>query len=203
MTTKTKTEKAVSSLDVVNEDLRKDFENIVNLDAELKVFERAVSMLNAGSISVRGLKVTILVAQEKGTLPTIKPSTAQYFTTASKVRSLKGGENKTLKDVLNVTIQGKRAFKKEFAEKLENAETFAQFANSIPSQGERVKTGRKSAKPEAVTADAVISLALGLWKDLEKHEITDMAQAEKFAEMLARAISYNKRNHPSQARKSA
>lgn len=198
MTTKTKATKAVSSLDAINEGLRQDFESIVNLDAELKVFERAVSMLNAGSISVRGLKATIEKAQEKGALPTIKPSTAQYFANASKVRSLKGGDNKALKDVLNVTIQGKRAFGKEFSEKLESAESFAQFANSIPSQGERAKAGRKSAKPEAVTADAVISLALGLWKDLDKHEINDMAQAEKFAEMLARAISFNKRKHPSQ-----
>ena len=79
MTTSTKAPKAVTSADVVNSDLCAQFEAVLNLEAELSVFERAVSMLNAGTISVRGLKATIEKAQEKGALPTIKPSTAQYF----------------------------------------------------------------------------------------------------------------------------
>mgnify|MGYP003333638792 CR=1 FL=1 len=199
MTTSTKAPKAVTSADVVNSDLCAQFEAVLNLEAELSVFERAVSMLNAGTISVRGLKATIEKAQEKGALPTIKPSTAQYFANTAKVRALKGGEAKALKDVLNVTIQAKRAFGKEFADKLESAETFAEFAKSVPSQGERAKAGRKSApKPDAVTADAVISLAFGLWKDLDTHEIADIETAQKFAEQLVKAITYNKRkNHPS------
>lgn len=204
MTTSTKAPKAkaVSSLDVVNADLKVQFESVVNLEAELSVFNKAVSMLNAGTISVRGLKATIEAAQEKGALPTIKPSTAQYFANTAKVRALKGGDSKALKDSLNATIQAKRAFGKEFEAKLESAESFAQFASSIPSQGERAKAGRKaSAKVEAVTADAVISLAFGLWKELDTHDIKDIETAQKFAEQLVKAITYNKRkNHPTSAK---
>lgn len=201
MTTSTKAPKAkaVSSLDVVNADLKVQFESVVNLEAELSVFNKAVSMLNAGTISVRGLKATIEAAQEKGALPTIKPSTAQYFANTAKVRALKGGDSKALKDSLNATIQAKRAFGKDFESKLNEAESFAQFASSIPSQGERAKAGRKVAqKVEAVTADAVISLAFGLWKELDTHDIKDIETAQKFAESLVKAVAYNKRkNHPS------
>ncbi len=49
-----KVSKAVTSLDVVNPDLKASFEAVVNLEAEISVYEKAVSMLNAGSISVRG-----------------------------------------------------------------------------------------------------------------------------------------------------
>lgn len=198
MTTNTKVE---SNLDSVNEKLRAQFEGVLNLEAEISVFDSAVSMLNAGSISVRGLKATIEAASEKGALPTIKPSTAQYFMNASKVRALKGGNSKALKDVLNVTIQGKRAFGKDFEANLESADDFDTFASSIPSQGERANAGRKT--PKAENADQVIAEALKAWKELETHVIEDMESAKAFAEMLARAISFNARKHPSQKKKVA
>lgn len=141
-----KSGKAVSSLDVVNVRLQQDFEGVVNLEAELRVYERAVSMLNAGEISVRGLKATIEKASEKGALPTIKPSTAQYFLASSKVRSLEGGKSKALKEVLNATIQAKRAFGKDFESKVEGAKSFADLVKQTPTQGERAKAGRKSVK---------------------------------------------------------
>lgn len=199
MTTSTKTSKAVTSADVVNSDLCAQLEAVINLEAELSVWVKMTAMLEAGTISVRGGKATLEKAEEKGMLPTMRVSQVQYFVPAKKVRSLKGAENKSLKETLNVTIQAKRAYGKEFQAKLDSAETFAQFAKEIPSQGERAKAGRKaSAKVDAVTADAVISLAFGLWKELENHEIADMATAEKFAESLARAIAYNRKKHPSQ-----
>ena len=199
MTTSTKTPKAVTSADVVNSDLCAQLEAVINLEAELSVWAKMTAMLEAGTISVRGGKATLEKAEEKGMLPTMRVSQVQYFVPAKQVRSLKGGENKSLKETLNVTIQAKRAFGKEFADKLESAETFAEFAKSVPSQGERAKAGRKSApKTDAVTADAVISLAFGLWKDLDTHEIADIETAQKFAEQLVKAITYNKRkNHPS------
>ena len=95
----TKASKQVSSVDVVNVSLKSVFESVVNLDAEMTAYEEAVRMLNAGTISVRGLKATIEAAQEKGALPTIKPSTAQYFVLSASVRSLAGGKDKPLKEI--------------------------------------------------------------------------------------------------------
>jgi hypothetical protein len=192
MTTSTK---AVSSKDVVNADLKGQFEAVVNLEAELKAFDKAVSMLNSGAISVRGLKETIKAANEKGALPTIAVSTAQYFLNTAKVRSLKGAENKSLKETLNVTIQAKRGWKDDFDTALDNAKSYAEFKKAIP---ETAPSTRSSSKEAPSTADEVLKSALEAWKELDTHDIEDMDTATKFAELLAKAITYNKRkNHPS------
>lgn len=197
---KSKSGKAVSNLDVVNVDLKASFEAVVNLEAEVAVYEKAVSMLNAGSISVRGLKATIEAAQEKGALPTIKPSTAQYFVVSSKVRSLEGGKAKALKEVLNVAIQAKRAYGKEIESKIESAKSFADFAKSIPSQGERAKAKRKSAeKSDLFTADAVMLHYVALVAELEDIAPSDPEVWTKFLGVVEsqRKAILAKSKHPS------
>lgn len=197
---KSKSGKAVSNLDVVNVDLKASFEAVVNLEAEVAVYEKAVNMLNAGAISVRGLKATIEAAQEKGALPTIKPSTAQYFVVSSKVRSLEGGKAKALKEVLNVAIQAKRAYGKEIESKIESAKSFSDFAKSIPSQGERAKAKRKSAdKSDLFNADAVMAHYIALVADLEDIAPTDPDLWTKFLGVVEsqRKAIIAKSKHPS------
>lgn len=168
-----KASKAVTSLDVVNPDLKASFEAVVNLEAEISVYEKAVSMLNAGTISVRGLKATIEAAAEKGALPTIKPSTAQYFVLSSKVRALAGGSDKPLKAILNATIQAKRAFKNEALEKIESAKSFADLVKATPKQGEKAKADKATVadfKAVLAHADGVVALALKSLRDLSGDE---------------------------------
>jgi hypothetical protein len=168
-----KVSKAVTSLDVVNPDLKASFEAVVNLEAEIAVYEKAVSMLNAGSISVRGLKATIEAAAEKGALPTIKPSTAQYFVLSSKVRALAGGSDKPLKAILNATIQAKRAFKNEALEKIEGSKSFAELVKATPKQGEKAKAERATladVKAVMATADGVVAFALNALRELSGDE---------------------------------
>jgi hypothetical protein len=165
--------KAVTSLDVVNPDLKAQFEGVVNLEAEMAVYEKAVSMLNAGSISVRGLKATIEAAQEKGALPTIKPSTAQYFILSAKVRALAGGKDKPLKAVLNATIQAKRAFKADAEAFIGASKSFAELVNATPKQGEKAKAERATladVKAVMATADGVVAFALKALRELSGDE---------------------------------
>lgn len=199
---KSKSGKAVSNLDVVNVDLKAQFEGVVNLEAEIAVYEKAVSMLNAGAISVRGLKATIEAAQEKGALPTIKPSTAQYFALSSKVRGLAGGKEKPLKAVLNATIQAKRAFGKEAEAKIEGSKSFAELVKATPSQGERAKAGRKpSEKSELFTADAVMLHYVALVADLEDITPSDPEVWTKFLKVVEsqRKAIIAKSKHPAKA----
>lgn len=193
---KSKSSKAVSNLDVVNADLKASFEAVVNLEAEVAVYEKAVVMLNAGTISVRGLKMTIEAAEEKGALPTIKPSTAQYFVLSSKVRALAGGKEKALKAVLNATIQAKRAFGKEAESKITEAKSFADLVKSIPSQGERAKAKRKASAPVA-DVDGFVALFLGV-RDLEGEALTikNVENFEKFQACVKMITEWNRRNHP-------
>ena len=196
---KSKSSKAVSNLDVVNADLKASFEGVVNLEAEIAVYEKAVRMLEAGSISVRGLKATIEASMEKGALPTIKPSTAQYFALSSKVRALAGGKDKPLKAVLNATIQAKRAFGKEAEARIGASKSFAELVKATPKQGERAKAGRKpSEKSELFTADAVMLHYVALVADLEDIAPTDPEVWTKFLSVVEsqRKAIVSKSKHP-------
>ena len=189
-----KVSKAVSSVDVVNSDLKASFEAVVNLEAEISVYEKAVQMLNAGAISVRGLKATIEAAQEKGSLPTIKPSTAQYFILSAKVRALAGGKDKALKDVLNATIQAKRAFGKSADEVISGSKSFAELVKATPKQGEKAKAEKATladVKAVLAHADGVVALALKSLRELSGDEalIKDVATARALVKVLETSIA--------------
>lgn len=195
---KSKSGKVVSNLDVVNVDLKASFEAVVNLEAEVAVYEKAVGMLNSGLISVRGLKATIEASMEKGALPTIKPSTAQYFALSSKVREKEGGKSKALKEVINTAIQAKRAWKKDAVEKIESAKTYAELVKSIPSQGERAKVQRKASASEPIAdVDGYVALFLGV-RELEGEALTikNAENFEKFQACVKMITEWNRRNHP-------
>lgn len=201
-----KATKALTSLDVVNPDLKASFEAVVNLDAEIKVYEKAVSMLNAGTISVRGLKATIEAAQEKGALPTIKPSTAQYFVLSSKVRALAGGKDKPLKAILNATIQAKRAFKAEASERIEASASFAELVKATPKQGEKAKAERATladVKAVMATADGVVAFALNALRELSGDEAVISNVDNGKALIRAIEIGMAVTRHPSRAKVSA
>ena len=189
--------KAVSSLDGVNPALQNRFESVMNLEAEVSAYEEAVKMLKAGTISIRGVKATIEASMEKGSLPTIKPSSAQYFVISEQVRALAGGKEKPLKTVLNVATQAKRAFKKDTEKVISESKTFAEFAGKIPSQGERAKAGRKTSAPVPVvdSVDAFVSFFLGA-TELTDFKVSNAEQWDKFINLVARISEYNRRNHP-------
>jgi len=192
-----KSGKVISSKDAINESLVSDFASILNLQGELNWYEKAVSMLNTGTISVRGLKATIEKAEEVGTAPTLRGSQVQYFVDSADVRKLEGAKAQTLKVILNTTIQAKRAYKKDFSVKLSEAQTFAQFVRAIPSQGERAKAGRKAKAGETLAnLDAYISLFMGA-KELEDLSIQNEAQWGEFVKFVGALVKAHNSNHPS------
>jgi len=197
---KGKNGKVASSLDVINTDLLEVFASVVNgsLVAELVAYEKGVTMLRGGLISVRGLSLTIEVAIECGSLPTIKPSTAQDFLLSAQVRDLEGGKDKSLKDLLNATIQGRKSFggAKSFAKRIEAKEwkSFAELVKATPSQGERAKAGRK-ASPVAESVDSFVSLFMGA-KGLTDLKVENIDQWNSFLNLVGNISAYNKRNHP-------
>jgi hypothetical protein len=190
-----------SSLDQISVALVSDFEKIVggSLPAEFKVFAKACGLLSEGQISVRGLKASIEKANEIGALPTIKPSHAQEFVIARRIQALAGGENATLKVLLNTAHQAKKHFngkdgKVNIAEALDFVQTFADLVDSIPSQGEKAKRKartegdkvKKEAKP--ATLEQIIK-ALG--SELKKKPVLKgqaLKDAEAVAFLLAQAL---------------
>lgn len=142
MASKSKQEKSENPADSVNSELVSKFQSALNFDAELSAYERAIVLLRGGVVSAKGIKLSLEVASAEGNLPTLKPSHAQYFLLSSAVRELEGAKEKSLKDVLNVTIQGKKNFGAQgFPALIASSASFDELASKIPPQ---VKSGTGS-----------------------------------------------------------
>jgi hypothetical protein len=207
---KSKVKKSVSgavnsSLDQISDVLVNEFAKVIggSLPSEMKVFEKACSMLETKKVGIRGLKASIEKANEVGALPTIKPSHAQDFLNALALRSLEGGATQTLKALLNTATQGRKYFngkddKMNLAEALEFAQTFEDLKESIPSQGEQAKRKartegdkvKKEAKP-ATLDDIMRALGNALKKKpvLKGQAIKD---AEAVAFLIAQTLERSK-----------
>jgi hypothetical protein len=177
-------EKVITSQDVVNSDLLAVFAGVVNgsLVAELVAYEKGVSMLRGGLISVKGLNLTIKEAVIAGNLPTLRPSHSQDFLLSSVVRELKGGKEATLKDLMNATVQGRKWLKG--ADKLAEAIKAGQFASfsdlvtKTPPQSSSRGAAPKgieaqiSALLETMEAEDFDSVIIGIEKRRESGQAT-------------------------------
>lgn len=129
------TAQAVPSKDMVNTSLLAGFSSVVEggLEVELHFFNEMISLMPE-TLSVNGAKATIAqVEADKGRLPSLVSSASQDFVRTGIVRALKGGQDSTLTDSLNVAIQGrKRLGSKKFNEILsaENA-TYAKIKTAV------------------------------------------------------------------------
>ena len=188
-----------SSLDQVSSVLVDDFAKIVggSLPAEFKVFEKAVKMIEAKKIGYRGIAASIEKANEIGARPTIKPSHAQDFVSASKIRTLEGGATKTLKVLLNTAIQARKYFngkdgKMSLVEALDFAQTFEELAESIPSQGEqKAKRQARTAGDKVEKAPTLEQILKALGSELKKKPVLKgqaIKDAEAVAFLLAQAL---------------
>jgi hypothetical protein len=134
--TASKNGKVTSSKDSINASLVSELSAIPagSLSGELIAFERGVSLMAQGVISVRGLKASIVEAEKVGALPTIRSSWAEHFPAVATVRGLKGGDKAPLRQSFAVVIMGKKALKGDgFAKLVESAEDFQALADSIPA----------------------------------------------------------------------
>ena len=190
---------AKSSLDQISSVLVDDFAKIVggSLPAEFKVFEKAVKMIEAKKIGYRGIAASIEKANEIGALPTIKPSHAQDFVSASKIRTLEGGATKSLKVLLNTAIQARKYFngkdgKMSLVEALDFAQTFEELAESIPSQGEqKAKRAARTAGDKVEKAPTLEQIIKALGSELKKKPVLKgqaLKDAEAVAFLLAQAL---------------
>jgi hypothetical protein len=108
--TASKNGKVTSTKDSINTSLVAELSAIPagSLSGELIAFERGVSLMSQGVISVRGLKASIVEAEKVGALPTIRSSWAEHFPAVATVRALKGGNEVSLRASFAVVVNGKR-----------------------------------------------------------------------------------------------
>jgi hypothetical protein len=199
---KSKSSTANSSLDQISEVLVDEFSKVIggSLPAEFKVFEKAVKMIEAKKVGYRGIAKSIEKANEVGALPTIKPSHAQDFVSASKIRTLEGGATQSLKVLLNTAIQARKYFngkdgKMPLAEALDFVASFEDLKASIPSQGEQAKRKARTEGDKVEKAPTLEQIIKALGSALKAKPVLKgqaIKDAEAVAFLLAQTLERSK-----------
>jgi hypothetical protein len=192
--TASKNGKVTSSKDSINASLVSELSAIPagSLSGELIAFERGVSLMAQGVISVRGLKASIVEAEKVGALPTIRSSWAEHFPAVATVRGLKGGDKAPLRQSFAVVVNGKKALKGAgFAKLVESVEDFQALADAIPtSEKKDTRSPHSNDKNEPKVA-SIEDLLSALGQALKaKPVLTGKAlkDAEAVAHLLANTL---------------
>ena len=192
--------KEMKSQDMANVELARALASSIDLEGERAFWVEARSQIEDGELSVRGLKATIQLVEQTGQAPTIRSSWSQYFEDAYKVEDLEGGASKSLKEILNVTIQGTRKAggRGGFAEVLEGVKTFAQLAKKVEAmpKKEKAKAEGENETEALISADSVISFFIGAMADLEDITPRDSKQWEKFLNIVKTMSEATRATHP-------
>lgn len=133
---------------------------------------------SAHKTPARDLEATLKEASKSGAISAIRPAYANYFDLANTCLAISGADSVSVSDFMKVVAVAQRTLRKEGAlELVARVQTWEQF-ESMTRKAEETKKARstragkgKKAKaesePELVTADAVISFALGALKELD------------------------------------
>lgn len=165
----------------------------------------------ASNVPVRDLAETIKQAQKE--LPAIrgiKPAYANNARLAVKAFDIKGADSVPVTEVMKVVEKCQRALKIDASLVLVGeVKDYADFEAKVESVQKPKKERAKSKKPAIdgeITANSIVSMALGLWQELEDATLDTpeaIKQAELFAGLIAKAVTYSKgelakskANHP-------
>jgi len=213
----TATPKQVKAEDLANKVLVQELGATVNEDAFRAWFDKSAELLIAGTLSTRGWAATV-EACEGSTFA--KASWRSYVVAAYNLGSLKGGEKVNVKKLITTTQDALRVMSKaDFKANVEISRSFAEFAKIAEglaedkAEAETRGAGKKVAsekeisekvKAVAVDFDAVVTLALGLFQELEgdKAVIHNFDNAEKLGRLIKAQIANSRAlsvSHPVKA----
>jgi hypothetical protein len=197
------TTKQVKSEDVANKALAQELGATINEGAFRAWFDKSAEMVLAGSLSTRGWSATV-DACEGSTFA--KSSWRSYVVAAYNLGSIKGGDKVNVRKLITTTQDALRVMTKaEFKDNLEVARSFADFVKIVEALGEDKPAKTRGAGKEvasekdindqvkavAVDFDAVVTLALGLFQELEgeKALVHNFDNAEKLGRLIKAQIA--------------
>lgn len=206
MTTATpKQVKEVKVEDIANKALVKELGATVNEEAFRAWFDKSAEMIISKGLSTRGWAATV-EACEGSTFA--KASWRSYVVDAYNLGSKKGGDKVNVKKLITTTQDALRVMSKdEFRANVETSSSFADFKGLVKTLTEDVEVeketrgaGKKVAsekeiseqvKAVAVDFDAVVTLALGLFQELEGDSavIHNFENAEKLGRLIKAQIA--------------
>lgn len=177
---------ATSSKDLVNTSLLVGFSSVVEggLETELYFFNEMVSMMPE-TLSVNGAKATIAqVEADKGRLPSLVSSASQDFVRTGVVRALKGGQDATLTESLNVAIQGRKRLNSKAFNALLSAEgaTYASVKKAVYA------VPAKENAPRATAPKGVDGLIVALSEALEAEDFEGLIANPELADAVAKQL---------------
>jgi hypothetical protein len=200
----TATPKQIKVEDIANLSMAGELGATVNEIAFRVWFDKSAEMVIAGSLSTRGWAATV-DACEGSTFA--KASWRSYVVDAYNLGSLKGGEKVNVKKLVTTTQDALRVMSKaEFKENVQGARSFADFSGLVKSmiedkaEAETRSAGKQTAsekeiskqvKAVAVDFDAVVTLALGLFQELEgdKALVHNFDNAEKLGRLIKAQVA--------------
>jgi hypothetical protein len=204
----TATPKQVKAEDIANLSMAGELGATVNENAFRSWFDKSAEMILAGSLSTRGWGATV----DACTGSTFaKASWRSYVVDAFNLGSLKGGEKVNVKKLVTTTQDALRVMTKaEFKANVIEASSFADFCKILAkiqeekaedeAEAETRGAGKQTAsekeiskqvKAVAVDFDAVVTLALGLFQELEadKAIVHNFDNAEKLGRLIKAQIA--------------
>jgi len=153
----------------------------------------------------RDLFATLTEASKAGAISAIRPAYANYFGLANTCLSLKGSDSVAVADFMKEVAIAQRTLKKEGALALvARVTSWGEFSIATRKAEAEKKAnapegkGKKSKKAPIegeVTAFAILSMAFGLWQELEDVTLDTpeaIALGETFAKCISQAVTFSK-----------
>lgn len=126
------------NIDLANLALASKLQGTLNLAGEFEVYLEIDSLNEKGFLSVAGIRATLQEVEKVGSAPSLKSDYAQQFPMVRELRKAKGAEGKTLKELFNLAVQGRKTFGTDtFAEKVAEGKTIATLAKAIKVEKEK------------------------------------------------------------------
>ena len=154
----------------------------------------------ASKTPVRDLSATIKEAQTRfPAIRGIKPAYANNARLAVMAFDIKGADAVPVTEVMKVVEKCQRALKVDASLVLVGeVKDFAEFEAKVEAVQKPKKPRTKSSKPALegeITASAILSMAFGLWQELEDVTLDSpeaIEQAETFAKCITQAVTFSK-----------
>lgn len=140
------------NIDLANIDLAKKLQGTLNLEGEFAIYLEIDSLNEKGFLSVAGIRATLQEVEKVGSAPSLKSDYAQQFPIVREIRKMKGAEKKTLKELFNLAVQGRKALgTPAMAGKVAEVKTLSALSTAVTKAKEEKETATRGAGKE--TAD--------------------------------------------------
>jgi hypothetical protein len=169
---KVTTTKEGVNVDAANLELAKKLQGTLNIAGEFAVYLEIDSLNEKCFLSVAGIRATLEEVEKVGSAPSLRSDYAQQFPLVRQMRKFKGADTKTLKELFNLAVQGRKTFgTDEFAKKVSAPKA------TLAGLSKAIKTEKDKKKAEEVTR--------GAGKQTESEKKAGKLSPAKVAESLA------------------